>query len=519
MNFSPLYAFPAAFACIFLAAVLCSVLILTRASKLHPLDRMFASAIPMLTALLGIDAFLNIYRAPWATWNGVRLSRTFAIYKGGNLYPGQNAMGAIIGTDHTPMSHFLYWPATFAPTPAMAIWIGATISFALVIVPLIWLFCIDEPGKLLYSFYAMLACLFILLRGGHYSGMLTVLFVVHTDAAAICFSTLAGGLLFRSRSNSGWRTLLLSSLFAVLSVTSKQTMAPVLLANCLFLLIADGVGSLRRYMACLAMSGAVVGSLLVLRFWPLKDFYFNVVTMATHRPPVTPWIESMLIALIDIAMEIFPAIFCLFLFFIYYYFYERDYAGNWRELLSNHRWLIFPLSGLLLVPVCIKAFMTLGGTTNHIGLFCYFFVLGATLGLKSFLNEEGNLRRADRSKILAATLIAMSFAWVVDAVQENLTWLHHANSKPGVTIAYEYSLRHPGRFTSRIILEEYYTSASFLRRRFTLVDDEVTGYPVSQAQLAADPHWGHIGYLPVTALPPISGHAGVFERMAAGERS
>jgi hypothetical protein len=485
MNSSLFYAFLAAFACILLAAILCSFLILTRSSKLRPMDRIFASAIPTLTALLGIDAFLNIYRAPWYGWNGIRLSRTFAIYKGGNLYPGQNEMGAIIGTDHTPMSHFLYWPATFAPTPAMAIWIGATISFALVIAPLIWLFCIDKPAKLLYSFYALLACLFILLRGGHYSGMLYIPFSVHTDAAAICFSTLAGGLLFRSRSIAGWRTLLLSSLFAVLSVASKQTMAPVLLANCIFLLIANGVGSFRRYMACLAMSGAAVGSLLVLRFWPLKDFLFNVITLATHRPPVTSWTAAILEDLVDSTVESSPAIFCILVFILYSYVYERGTIRSWRELLSNQRWLIFPLSGILLAPVCIKA-QILGGNNNHTGLYCYFFVLGATLGLKSFMNEEANLRRATGSRLLAATLIAMSFTGVVDTVQGNLTSLHHANSKSEDTIAYEYGLRHPGKtYFPDNPLAEYYTQHHFYDADSALLDREVTGYPVSQAQLAA----------------------------------
>ena len=485
MNSSLFYAFLTAFACIFLAAIPCSVLILMRAYKLRPMDRMFASAIPMLTALLGIEAFLNIYRAPWFGWNGIRLSRTFAIYRGGNMYPGQNAMGAIIGTDHTPMSHFLYWPATFAPTPAMAVWIGATISMALVIAPLIWLFCIDKPGRRLYSFYALLACLFMLLRGGRYSGLLQIPFIIHTDAAAICFSTLAGALLFRSRSNAGWRTLLLSSLFAVLSVASKQTMAPVLLANLLFLLIADGAGSFRRYLACLALCGGAVAAFLVLRFWPLRDFLFNVVTLATHRPPATSPTVIFLEALTDSAVESSPAIFCLLAFVLYTYVYERRSLGNWRDLFANQRWLIFPLSGILLAPVCIKAEM-LGGDNNHIGLFSYFFVLGATLGLKGFMNEELIPRRATGSKLLAGILIAMTFAGVVDAIQENMTSLHHANAKPEDTIAYQYGLRHPGKTYFPVNpLAEYYTVHHFYDVDFALVDRERTGYPVSQAQLAA----------------------------------
>jgi hypothetical protein len=279
--------------------------------------------------------------------------------------------------------------------------------------------------------------------------------------------------------------LLLSAVFAVLSLACKQTLAPVLLAFCLFVLIADGLRVFYRYLASLLVSGTVVVSFLVFRFWPLKDFLFNVVTMATHRPIKSQLMQGILRTSTDTAMESLPAIFCLLAFFLYWYFYERSFTKSWRDLFSNQRWLIFPLAGILLAPVCIKARMTVGGSRNQIALFCYFLALGATLGLKGFMNEEASSTRATASKFLATALIAMSFSGLVEALYDKLS-LPPFSSKSNVTMAYEYALKHPGKgYFPYYPLAGYYAQHHFYDVDGALQDREVTGYQVSQAQLAA----------------------------------
>lgn len=471
---------------ILFVAVVSGWVIFRKRRELEPVDRAIAAAMPALAALVGIEIVLNILTEPLFDMNNVRLARTFALFKGIKLYPGVNAAGPIVGTLHTPVSHILFWPAIFAPTPASAICIASTIAFGLAFGPILWLHwprTRTHPRNLFFSSYALITCACILFRDDTSGGMRASVFHVHTDAAAICFATMAAGVIYLAKSNPGWGRLLLSSVFAVLSLGSKQTMAPVLLALCLYLLIAEGWRTALRYAVCLFASGLVFCSLLVCLFRPAQDVLFNIVTLAAHRPYKDPLTIAFRQVFSDATMQGLPVVFCLLFFLLYWFFYERDPDNGWQRLFSVERWIVFPLIGIFLAPVCIKAQLTVGADLNHIGMACFFLTLGTTLALCRFMKDEASQARAAAAKLLASVLIAVSLPGVIGTVSDSA--FTKMAQKPDVTVAYEYAVKYPGKaYFPRSPLAEFYAQHRFYHYDGALIDRELAGYGISPAQLA-----------------------------------
>ena len=470
-----------------LAAVATSIVVYRRCCTLEPVDRALATAIPTLAALVGIEIVLNIATEPLFDMNSVRLARTFALFHRTGLYPGANATGPIVGTLHTPVSHFLFFPAIFAPAPAPAICIASAISFLLVFGPVLWLHRpsnFRDKRSTFYSMFALITCACILFRDDTSGGMRASVFHVHADPAAICFVTLAGAVLCLGESNPGWRRLLLSSAFAVLALGSKQTMAPALVALCLYLLIADGLSAAFRYILCLLGSGLAFAALLLCCFRPARDMLFNILTLAAHRPYKNPLIAAFRQLFTDASMQGLPVVFCLLLFVLYWFFYERAPGNGWRRLFSAERWMIFPLIGTFLVPVCIKAQLTVGADLNHMGMSCFFLALGATLGLGRFMRDENSAAHARVAKLLAAILILLCLPGIVGTVADSA--LKALHQKPDVTVTYKYAMKHPGRaYFPRSPLAEFYAEHRFYHYDGALIDRELAGRGVSQQQLVS----------------------------------
>jgi len=474
------------FGLILFVAVFFGWVIFRRRRALEPIDRAIAAAMPVLAAFLGIEIVLNILTEPYFDMNSVRLARTFALFNGIKLYPSANTTGPIIGTLHTPVSHILFWPATFAATPVSATCIASAIAFGLILIPLLWLHwprTRTHPRNVLFSFYALITCGCILFRDDTSGGMRASAFHVHTDAAAICFAAMAAAVICLAKFNPGWRRLLLSSAFAVLSLGSKQTMAPALLALCLFLLIADGLRTALRYAVCLLASSLVFCAALACWFRPAQDVLFNIVTLAAHRPYKNPLIPALREAFSDTTMQGQAVVFCLLLFALYWCFNERNPGNGWRRLFSVERWLVFPLIGVFLVPVCVKAQLTVGGDVNHIGMACFFLALGTTLGLSRFMKDETSAARAATAKLLATVLILVSLPGMIGTVSNSA--LKRARQKPDVTVAYEYAMKHPGRaYFPRSPLAEFYAQHRFYHYDGALIDREYASHGIGQVQLA-----------------------------------
>jgi len=477
-----------AFACLLALAALSGVFVYQRFRALERLERLIASVMPILTALLAVEVFLKVLTEPLIIMNDARLARTFALFNGIKLYPGANATTPILGTLHTPLSHILFWPATLAKTPIFAIYIGSVISLVLVFGPTLWLHFqhrLMSTRSVVLSSYALLTSGFVILQGSPEAGMRFCAFQIHTDAAAICCATIAAGLIYQVDATPRWGRLLVSSQFAVLSLWSKQTMAPLMLALCAFILLADGMRSALRYVSCLLASGVVISSILAALFWPPKDLFFNIVTLASHRPYQGHLLGQVYGTIQELILEVLPVAFSLLLFVLQWYFYDRGPSDGWRRLFSTQRWLVFPLIGILLFPVSLKARLTIGGASNHLGTCCFFLMLGATLGINQFMNNENSSSaKAVAAKLVATALIAVSLPGVIVVISYSIHLRRSQTSD--ISLAYKYALNHPGRaYFPWNPLAEVFAERRFYHFDLALQDREVAGYGINRAQFVS----------------------------------
>ena len=472
------------FAALLIFALAFGLFLAFRYRDFDPVDRLIIAALPALNALIVIALFVIVKAQPLDLWNDVRLARTFAIYHGFALYPGAETTSPIVGALHMPVSHLLFGPAVLAPSPTSAIFVACLIAVALVLFPLVWLFCfpvLDRARNLHTAVFALTACGFLIITGGGFGGI--TFKMVHTDAAAVGFAAIAAGLFCSTRTPLAWRRLLLSALCATLSLGSKQTMFPLAVGLCLFLLVADGLRTTLRYILCLVGCGLAFAAFCFLIFRPARDFLFNTVTLATHRPDrgggffdFAVYKESLTPAL--------PCALCIAAFALLWLF-RNGSAKGLRGLFSEHRWLVFPFVGLLLVPSTIKARMTIGGAENHTAILSFFFFVGFCLVLLRYMRDNALPAYSLAAKMLTGLIIAFCIPGILEQIHLTLSKLH---TQPNYeAVIQRYQSHHPDETTyfPCAPLVTFYREKRFYDVDTMLVDREDGGWPLGAAQFVS----------------------------------
>ena len=467
------------FSPVLLAAICASVWVFWRLSSWERSMRWMAAAFPVVVLCLAVQVTLSILRAPFNIWNDMRVARRLALLHGYRLYSGLDPNGPVIGTLHAPLSHLLYLPAGFINDPAFAIIAGSCISFLLIFGPLTWLH-LGGRGKsrrvLLLSSCALAAC-GLVIQENH--DMAECAFNIHVDAAALGFATLAAGILYRSSDRLSTRRLMVSALFSVLSVWSKQTMAPLLLVLPLFLLLTDGLARAMRYLVCLLIAGGVVSALMVSLFWPPQPMLFDILTLAGNRPPKSGNVFLVFRAFQALREDgLFALITALFLVLNVAFFTPR----KWRDTLASNRWLLFCMLGAFLLPTSFAAFSTQGAYVNHLGVVLYFLLISATVGMCDYFgaettNDGGFMSRA--SKLLVSVLILLN----INPGAMLFLDLWRAMDHTPTEVAYKYALGHRGKaYFPYNPLPALFVEGKMYHIDYALFDREIRGYPLTEGQ-------------------------------------
>jgi hypothetical protein len=136
--------------------------------------------------------------------------------------------------------------------------------------------------------------------------------MIHTDAAALAFTTLACGVFCNPRKPIAAPQVWLAGVGCVLAVGSKQTMAPIALAIALYLAVTAGAKLLGHFVAALLISGAVlVGTILAIV--PARAFLFNTITLAAHRPLKDGYLDLLVSSYRAGKLDSLPALFPILL--------------------------------------------------------------------------------------------------------------------------------------------------------------------------------------------------------------
>ena len=214
------------------------------------------AGIALLLCLLAVQSAAGILNAPSFVWNEIRLARSMALLHGFSLYPDRNSIGPVIGTLHTPVSHCLYLAVAGFHSPTYALLAGSLLTLLLVVVPLGLVLLRASEGthdRLFVAAAAFVFCGFLIMQA---PGTFHTATMIHTDAAALAFATLACGVFCSPRKPITVPQVWLAGVACVLAAGSKQTMAPIVLAIALYLGVGTGVRLLAHFGAAVLAGGA-----------------------------------------------------------------------------------------------------------------------------------------------------------------------------------------------------------------------------------------------------------------------
>jgi hypothetical protein len=449
---------------------------------------------PLLLSLLALQSGAGILNSPSFVWNEVRLARSMALLHGFSLYLDRDATGPVIGTVHTPVSHCLYLAAAGLHSPTYALLAGSLLSLLFIFVPLGWVLLRASEGtrdRLFGATAAFLFCGFLIMQT---PGTFHTAYMIHTDAAALAFATLACGAFCNPRKPITVPQAWLAGVGCVLALGSKQTMAPIVLAIALFLGVSAGAKVLAHFGAAVLVGGAVLlGAILALV--PAHAFLFNTVTMAAHRPLKQGYIEVLVMFYRAGKQDALPALFPMLLLAGYQWI-AAERRPDLRDFVRANRWLAFALAAPALIPVTVMAIVTVGADVNHMGLVLYFLFVAAGLAIGQYLADPNNSFLRGSAWMCATLGILVSVApGTLLSVPSRLRNVHE--NAPEAALHYE--LRHPGRaYFPCNPMASLLSNGKVYHVDFSVYDREIAGYPLTSHQFEA----GLPSGFTVVAIPP-----------------
>jgi hypothetical protein len=475
-----------------LAAFGGSVWLAFRLRDREPSLRWLYSILPVLWCLFAIEVFAGILKAPTFIWNEIRLSRSLALFRGFDIYPGEHELGPIIGTLHPPISHFLFLLAIAIHDPTISIVAGSLLAAIIIFSAVGFALIRHAPpirGHGAITAASFLFAGFLIIQS---EGTYNIAFSIHTDAAALAFATIA--CTFAScRNRTTTASLWMSAAACALAIASKQTIAPVVLAISLYIAITQGGKRFAQFLLASAVTGCSLLALL-LSILPVRGFLFNTLILAAHRPLKPDYQQTLAGAYRMGRLEALPALFPL-LFLAIWSWNRAMPDREIRPFFTANPWIVFLMASAVIAPVSFKAIVTVGADVNHLGFVLYFLFVAAALAIQQYSTDANQVARLS-SRIFLATGILVSVApGMTLTVPASLRDLRANTSQT----AHTYNLRHPGvAYFPYNPMTSLLTGGKLYDLDFALYDREIAGYPVTLQQLQSGlPH-----SLLLVALPP-----------------
>jgi hypothetical protein len=402
------------------------------------LDRLMYASIPLLLTACAVRILLGIAARPYSEWDTVRLTPVFAFWQGSALYPTPDT-GPLISYCYGPVSALAYLPVVMSPTPTIAVLAAAALTVFLLLAPVLWILydCQPSPKQWLDAVVAFLAFCGIafILPSLSYS-----LFSPAHDAVALGLGGIATAVVCRGRPNLGTVPLVISAITAVLSVWSKQTMVPLLVALPLFVLVTCGVRAVQRYVGLIAVFG-IVSALLFAAVFGYDGLILNLFEI-----PLDHVRDKKLTDAIRYFQSELPVVVIVLVFAMLYV--GSRYQANSNEPVrprTSGYWLAFVTVGLMLVPSGLAAYIKLGGGENSFSFPLYFLAIGATVLLTELKKPSAVPEQKLIDCRVAQGMLLACGCLLLGGPVLSLKILEKANYADPLEAAFAFEKKYPGK--------------------------------------------------------------------------
>ncbi|MGD1919990.1 MAG: hypothetical protein ACFCAD_14510 [Pleurocapsa sp.] len=473
------------FLCCFLASLAVGTLIYQKLYKFNFLDRLIAAVIPTSLVVLCALHTREILRAVLIDWSGNRLAPALSMLYGYKLYYPSDS-GLVNGEMYGPIKALIYLPATLANSPTTTVILAAIINISFFFLPIMWL-CL---GKHWGNFQATIISAGVFILFGFFAHQSKVLyeaaFTVHADSPALGLSAISCAILYYRQQKDRFLPLILSAIFAVLAVWTKQVTLPILVSLPLYILLADGRKCFQRYIICLTVAGLTISTILILVF-DFQPLLFNLFTIASNQPW---WEPNKIKRLLSVSQELMnetllPGL--LIAFYISYQFlFNSDSLTkfNWRDRFKQNQWIMFLIVSILMIPTSLLGRVKIGGAENALSYTVYFLFVAASLILIELGTKfyDNRLQKTERTTKLAIVLLIIALTTnnlfpAVFRLVERAEQIKTNNHQ----VAYEYAKKHPGEvYFPWHILSTLMAEQKMYHFEDAVANRELAGFKVSK---------------------------------------
>ncbi len=432
----------------FIAVLVLGIWLYQRLFTWETLDRLLASFLPLVILICSELMIRQWLEQPHWPTNASRLAPTLALTQGHPLYHSLDS-GPILSTVYGPLTALVYLPATWASSPTNAILIASFIALICFFAPVFWLLFRENwhnPQNRLFAIYIFIGFCFFSLNS---PALIYSAFRIHADAPALGFSAMACAMLYYRPQKDNLPALLLSAIFAIFAIWTKQVTLPIIFALPTYILLADGYRTFKRYVFCLIISGIVISGILLVIFNP-QLVWLNIVKI----PGSQPWTSSNKVtALLGgtrklMQQSLLPIIIILF-YISYQFLFSRQNSQviNLKNWLKQNHWTVLGMVGIFMIPTSVIGSVKVGGDVNALSFTLYFLAVAASLILQKLALEgltfSTELFNKAAKLLVIIIVLAVVFVEVPPPFPTIYGQLQRLNAN-STQVSYEYAKKHPG---------------------------------------------------------------------------
>ena len=364
------------------------------------LDRLVLGSLPLCAVVVAACFAERLVAGPYWDWNAARLTISFALVQGYELYPSPTE-GATLASIYGPIFAVAFLPTTLCDSPTMAILLGIGLSMMYFFLPVIGF---HLRGGQACGAWAMLGFICFSLMVLEDEGLRYSAFSLHPDGPTLGMLSAASLVLLGSGPSTSTTRLLAAGLLAGLAVWCKQPAAPIFVALLAWIWVTEGRRAGVRGIAAFSSVGVLLTAGLLIAFG-VQDLVFNMFIV----PNAVPWDlngtnrwGALWVEFGELVRKGRPFVLMIVVGVILTAPRVPTVSGV-RSWLRGRSWVLLTLIGMAMIPTSLLGAVKAGGGSNSFSFMTYFLAVAGT----TVLVDAARCPNSLRSRIAKGTLIAL----------------------------------------------------------------------------------------------------------------